>query len=148
MSALAKRALPLPVGELSQHVQTINRMSPVASWSYKVSDKGESELLAAYKFKTFAKTWQFLNGVAFQAHRAKHHPTITTTYNRVDLRLTTHDAGNKVTENDVKLATSIHEIFGKLSSKTPVEADITTFTDVGSTLKEASKIIDDLTKRQ
>lgn len=39
----------------------------------------------------------------------KHHPTITTTYNKVHLSLVTHDAGNKITYKDVKLALAITE---------------------------------------
>jgi 4a-hydroxytetrahydrobiopterin dehydratase len=47
--------------------------------------------------------------VALIAEKMNHHPTWTNTYNKVEIRLSTHDAGNTVTEKDRKLASSITE---------------------------------------
>jgi 4a-hydroxytetrahydrobiopterin dehydratase len=51
--------------------------------------------------------------VAFQAERLAHHPNWSNVYNTVDIKLTTHDAGNTVTEKDHKLAAAIDKAFKK-----------------------------------
>ncbi|ODV79648.1 pterin-4-alpha-carbinolamine dehydratase, partial [Suhomyces tanzawaensis NRRL Y-17324] len=68
-------------------------------------------LQADYKFGSFAKTWKFLNSIVIPAHTLKHHPTITTTYNKVKIELTTHDQGNKITSLDFKLAELINQTY-------------------------------------
>ena len=50
--------------------------------------------------------------VAFLAESHQHHPNWFNVYNRVDIALTTHDAGNVVTENDRKLAKAIDQLLG------------------------------------
>ncbi len=45
--------------------------------------------------------------MAFVAEKMGHHPTIKNTYNKVEIWLTTHDAGNTITTKDKKLATAI-----------------------------------------
>lgn len=55
-------------------------------------------------FKNYGTTWSFLNECQRFSHALRHHPTITTTYNNVNLRITTHDAGNRLTEKDFELA--------------------------------------------
>jgi 4a-hydroxytetrahydrobiopterin dehydratase len=49
----------------------------------------------------------FTNAIAQLAEEADHHPTITINYNKVSLRLTTHDTGNTVTPKDHELAQAI-----------------------------------------
>jgi 4a-hydroxytetrahydrobiopterin dehydratase len=48
--------------------------------------------------------------VAFLAEAQQHHPNWFNVYNRVDIALTTHDAGNVVTEKDRKLAKAIDQL--------------------------------------
>ena len=48
--------------------------------------------------------------VALLAEKADHHPNWQNVYNRVSISLTTHDAGNTVTEKDVALATAINTL--------------------------------------
>jgi 4a-hydroxytetrahydrobiopterin dehydratase len=48
--------------------------------------------------------------VAFLAESHHHHPNWFNVYNRVDIALTTHDAGNVVTEKDRKLAKAIDQL--------------------------------------
>lgn len=134
---LSKRALPLLVPELSEQLHVVNGFLPQEVWTYSATEQGTSQLQASYRLRTFDTTWQFLNKVALLARKARHHPTITTTYNKVDIDLTTHDAGNKVTDKDVKLATLIHKTYAQdFHEKTPV-----------SDAEDAAKIIDELTKR-
>ena len=45
--------------------------------------------------------------VAIIAEKMNHHPTWSNTYNKVEIRLSTHDAGNTITDKDRKLAESI-----------------------------------------
>jgi 4a-hydroxytetrahydrobiopterin dehydratase len=59
-----------------------------------------------FHFATFSEAWGFLSRVALLAEQADHHPEIFNVYNRVELILSTHDAGG-LSERDVKLAHGI-----------------------------------------
>ena len=59
-----------------------------------------------YRFKDFDEAIAFLARVAALAEAVDHHPEFTSVWNRVDFRLTTHDAGG-VTQRDVDLAQAI-----------------------------------------
>lgn len=78
-------------------------------WS--LSQDGKA-LERSYRFKDFSEAFGFLTRVAMHAERQDHHPEFTNVWNRVDFRLTTHDAGG-VTERDVKLAGAIDRLAGK-----------------------------------
>ncbi len=60
-----------------------------------------------YLFTSFSEAFAFISQVALLAEKHNHHPEIQNTYNRVKLRLSTHDAGNTITEKDRRLATAI-----------------------------------------
>ncbi len=66
-----------------------------------------NELVTQLKFKDFMEAFAFMTEVALIAEKMNHHPTWSNTYNKVEIRLSTHDAGNTVTEKDRKLAESI-----------------------------------------
>lgn len=139
---------------ISEHLSSINKLEPAGSWEL-ISKSGsvgvESSLESNYKFRNFAKTWQFLNGVAQLAHSQKHHPTVTTTYNKVNLSITTHDAGNQVTRKDLKLAQQIQNLYVEQAEKSPVKDKKTStlLQDARSMVdqKKAAEVIDKLTKR-
>ncbi|WP_343345097.1 4a-hydroxytetrahydrobiopterin dehydratase [Sphingomicrobium sp. XHP0239] len=59
------------------------------------------------EFEDFSEAFGFLARVALLAQERDHHPEIRNVWNTVDLTLTTHDAGNKVTEKDERLAAAI-----------------------------------------
>ena len=59
-----------------------------------------------YRFDDFAQAFAFLTRVAAHAEAVDHHPEFTSRWNRVDFRLTSHDAGG-VTARDVALARAI-----------------------------------------
>ncbi len=63
-------------------------------------------LKRSYRFTDFAQAFAFLTRVAAHAEAVDHHPEFTSRWNRVDFRLTSHDAGG-VTERDVALAEAI-----------------------------------------
>jgi len=72
-------------------------------------EDGGKALVRTFKFKDFSEAFGFLARVALKAEQADHHPEFTSVWNRVDFRLTSHDAGG-VTERDVKLAKAINRL--------------------------------------
>ena len=64
-----------------------------------------------FTFADFSQAFAFLTRVAMHAEKVDHHPEFTSVWNRVDFRLTSHDAGG-VTERDVKLAKAIDRLAG------------------------------------
>jgi 4a-hydroxytetrahydrobiopterin dehydratase len=63
-----------------------------------------------FKFENFTEAFAFMTRVAFEAEKMDHHPKWTNTYNEVEIWLSTHDAGDTVTEKDRKLAKKIDAI--------------------------------------
>jgi len=68
------------------------------------------EIVFDHKFNNFVEAFGFLSKVAIMADKHDHDPTITNTYAHVRLSMTTHDAGNKITERDLNLAEAIEEL--------------------------------------
>lgn len=67
----------------------------------------DNKLCKTFEFKDFSEAFAFMTRVAFLAEIQCHHPNWSNVYNRVIIELTTHDAGNIVTEKDKKLAAAI-----------------------------------------
>ena len=67
-------------------------------------------LVAELVFKNFVDAFAFMTDVAALAEKHDHHPEWSNVYNRVTIRLTTHDAGNQVTDKDRKLAEAIEAL--------------------------------------
>jgi 4a-hydroxytetrahydrobiopterin dehydratase len=67
-------------------------------------------LAKEFKFGSFREAMSFMIRVAFEAEAMDHHPDWTNVYNRVAIRLNTHDAGGKVTAKDVALAREIERV--------------------------------------
>jgi 4a-hydroxytetrahydrobiopterin dehydratase len=67
----------------------------------------DNMLKKTFEFKDFTEAFAFMTRVAFLAEKHQHHPNWSNVYNRVEIALTTHDAGNIVTEKDYKLAKEI-----------------------------------------
>ena len=72
-------------------------------------EDGGKALMRTIKFKDFSEAFGFLARVAMHAEKVDHHPEFTNVWNRVDFRLTTHDAGG-VTDRDRKLAEAINAL--------------------------------------
>jgi 4a-hydroxytetrahydrobiopterin dehydratase len=68
-------------------------------------------LYKKFEFKDFSAAFAFMTRVAIAAEKANHHPLWTNVYNKVEIWLNTHDAGDIVTEKDRKLAKVIDTIF-------------------------------------
>jgi len=65
-----------------------------------------NKLKKTFEFKDFQEAFAFMTRVAFLAESQNHHPNWSNVYNKVFIELTTHDAGNTITEKDRKLARS------------------------------------------
>ena len=72
--------------------------------------EANNKLSKSFQFKDFSEAFAFMTRVALLAEQMNHHPTWSNTWNRVDIELSTHDAGNTVTEKDRKLAAAIDKI--------------------------------------
>ena len=70
----------------------------------------DDKLLMDIKLKNFSEALSFLVKVGIEAEKLNHHPEIHNIYNKVTLKLTTHDAGNRVTEKDIVLARAIEDL--------------------------------------
>lgn len=70
----------------------------------------KNKLKKTFTFKDFTEAFAFMTKVAIAAEKMNHHPTWTNTYNRVSFELSTHDAGDIVTDKDRKLAEEIDKL--------------------------------------
>lgn len=70
----------------------------------------DNKLYKAFTFKDFSDAFSFMCRVALLAEKMNHHPTWTNTWNKVEIWLSTHDAGDIVTEKDLKLAEGIDKL--------------------------------------
>lgn len=64
-------------------------------------------LYRKFSFRDFSEAFAFMTRVALEAEKANHHPLWTNVWNTVEIWLSTHDAGNIVTEKDRALAARI-----------------------------------------
>ncbi len=69
-----------------------------------------NKMYKKFVFKNFNEAFGFMTSVALMAEKADHHPTWTNTWNTVEIWLSTHDAGNTVTQKDKDLADAIDSI--------------------------------------
>lgn len=83
-------------------------LSRLEGW--RVDDEGRDAIEKEFKFKDFNAAFGFMTRVALYAERNDHHPEWFNVYNRVDVTLTTHDAGG-VSDKDVALAHFMDETF-------------------------------------
>lgn len=73
---------------------------------------GDDFITRVFKFDDFAKAFGFMSEIAIHAQAMDHHPEWFNVYNRVDITLTTHDAGG-VTDKDVTLAKLMNKAAGE-----------------------------------
>ncbi|MDE3083789.1 MAG: 4a-hydroxytetrahydrobiopterin dehydratase [Verrucomicrobiota bacterium] len=87
----------------SVEIQTA--LAGLSGWTHE-----RDALAKTFKFGSFREAMSFMVRAAFEAEAMNHHPDWTNVYNRVAVRLNTHDAGGKVTAKDVDLARKIQAI--------------------------------------
>ena len=66
-----------------------------------------NKLYRKFQFKDFSEAFAFMTRVALEAEKMDHHPEWKNVYNTVEVWLSTHDAGDIVTDKDKKLAKKI-----------------------------------------
>lgn len=70
----------------------------------------DNTLYKKFSFADFSEAFAFMTRVAIEAEKMDHHPKWQNIYNTVEIWLSTHDAGNIVTEKDKTLAAKIDRI--------------------------------------
>ena len=70
----------------------------------------ENSLQRTFQFKDFSEAFAFMTRVALIAEKMDHHPEWKNVYNSVEVKLSTHSAGDIVTDKDRKLAAAIDKL--------------------------------------
>lgn len=70
----------------------------------------DNKLERTFTFSNFTEAFGFMTKVAIEAEKMNHHPNWSNVYNTVEISLSTHDAGNIVTESDRQLANIIDKL--------------------------------------
>lgn len=99
---MAKTIEPLSEAE------RVDALDALPDWDY---DEGRDAITRSIVFTDFAEAFGFMTQVALLAERADHHPEWSNVWNRVEILLTTHDAGG-LSGRDIELATAIDAILG------------------------------------
>ena len=95
-------AAKLTEAERAEHLPALE----AAGWSFA---PGRDAIAKTFAFGNFVEAWGFMSRVALAAEKLDHHPEWTNVYKRVDIILSTHDAGG-LTALDVKLARRIERL--------------------------------------
>jgi 4a-hydroxytetrahydrobiopterin dehydratase len=83
----------------------------LAEAGWVLSDDGKA-ILKTFRFRGFRDAMAWMARAAFEAEHLNHHPEWSNVYNRVEVRLTTHDTGG-LTEKDIDLAQRMERISGR-----------------------------------
>ena len=70
-------------------------------------EEKNNSLYRKFQFKNFSEAFAFMTRIALEAEKMDHHPLWTNVYNTVEVWLSTHSAGDVVTDKDRQLATKI-----------------------------------------
>ena len=74
-------------------------------------EQKDNQLYRKFVFNNFIDAFGFMTKVAILAEKANHHPTWSNTWNKVEIWLSTHDAGNVVTDKDLELSKALDNLF-------------------------------------
>ena len=74
-------------------------------------EKINNKLYRKFRFSDFSEAFAFMTRVALEAEKMNHHPEWKNTWNTVEIWLSTHDAGDIVTEKDEQLSAKIDALF-------------------------------------
>lgn len=91
---------PLTSDQIKKELQGLK------NWSFE-NDKIHKD----FSFDNFKDALSFIVRIGFEAESLGHHPELSNVYNSVSISLSTHDAGDKVTEKDIKLAKAIDTVY-------------------------------------
>jgi 4a-hydroxytetrahydrobiopterin dehydratase len=76
-------------------------------------EEKDNSLYRKFQFRNFSEAFAFMTRVALEAEKMDHHPRWTNVYNTVEVWLSTHDAGDVVTDKDRRLAQHIETFLVK-----------------------------------
>jgi 4a-hydroxytetrahydrobiopterin dehydratase len=94
--------------EALNSAERASALADLPDWSY---DEARDALTRRFTFADFSEAFGFMARVALLAEKADHHPEWFNVYNRVDVLLTTHDAGG-LSHRDVTMAAAINAVAG------------------------------------
>lgn len=97
---------------MSEKIEMATVLETLPGWSEKAG--GDEAIAKTFRFGDFKTAWAFMNAAALKAEQMDHHPEWFNVYSRVEVVLTTHDAGG-VTGRDVELATFMDVVAAKLA---------------------------------
>ena len=92
---------------LSESERT-SALAGLAGWTF---DEARNGIARSFIFADFGEAFAFMTRVALEAEKADHHPEWSNVWNKVDVLLSTHDAGG-VTQKDIALASKIEGLIG------------------------------------
>ena len=92
----------MPIDQLSDTARAM-ALDALDDWDH---DEARDAITRSFTFADFSQAFAFMTRVALLAEKADHHPEWSNVYNRVDILLTTHDAGG-LSHRDVDLAERI-----------------------------------------
>ena len=93
---------------MTQRIGAAKAITQLTGWA---ETPGRDAISKTYKFPDFNAAFGFMTRIALKADQMDHHPEWSNVYNKVEITLTTHDAGG-VTEKDAALAKFIDEVAG------------------------------------
>jgi len=73
-------------------------------------EEKDNKLVRRFTFEDFTQAFAFMTKVAIHAEKMDHHPNWSNVWNTVNIELTTHDAGNTITQKDRDLAAKIDQL--------------------------------------
>ena len=97
---------------MADRIEIDTALGQLEGWS--PAEGSRPAIFKAYRFDDFATAFGFMSAMATQAEKANHHPEWFNVYNKVEVTLTTHDAGG-VTDKDIALATLMDALAAKLA---------------------------------
>lgn len=93
------------VDQLTQEQRT-DALDRLGEWDY---DEARDAITRQFIFRDFSEAFAFMTRVAMLAEAQDHHPEWSNVWNRVDILLTTHDAGG-LSQRDVRMAEAIERL--------------------------------------
>lgn len=100
-----RRRPTCPMATILTQAEIEQALAELKGWRHE-----RDALVKSFEFGSFREAISFMVRAGFEAESLNHHPEWTNVYNRVAVRLNTHDAGGKVTPRDVELARRFDKI--------------------------------------
>lgn len=88
------------------HLKKYKKFQQNSHWT-EVYNKLERD----FNFPDFKQALKFINDISIICEEENHHPEINWTYNKISLKLSTHDSGDIITEKDIKLSKLIDKCY-------------------------------------